>query len=134
MRGFLREREREKEVLTFHCFGDRRIDLTREELQLFFRRKFGEDGRRGMLGKGIIEEVIRKLCMSEFGFEPCLIKIDSFNLVGLEVDAEGKREVPVSHLPLEELYKFEFLVVSRIRREVELSRYYQELQERSKEV
>jgi hypothetical protein len=78
--------------------------------------------------------VIRKLCTNEFGFEPCLIKIDSFNLAGLEVDVEGRREIPAGDLPLECLYKFEFLVVSRVRRVVELSRYYKELQERSKDV
>jgi hypothetical protein len=67
LRGFLRERERQ--VLTFHCFGDKRVDLSKDDVASFIRRKFDEDVRNFSVSASVIvEEVIRKLCMSELGF------------------------------------------------------------------
>lgn len=86
LKGFLKEREKDK--LTFICFGEKRIELTRDEVQSFLIRKFGEDaGRRVVIARVIIEEVIRKICINEYGFEPCLIKVDTFNVTAVEVSA-----------------------------------------------
>jgi hypothetical protein len=63
-----------------------------------------------------------------------MVKVESFSLVGIEVDGEGRREVGVGSATLEGLYKFESLQVTRVKRVVELSKYYTELQERSKEL
>lgn len=101
------------------------MDLSKDDIACFIRKKFDEDVRNFTVSASvIIEEVICKLCTSEFGFEPCMVKVESFNLVGIEVDAEGRREVAAGSVTLQGLYKFESLLVTRVKRVVELNKYY----------
>ncbi len=105
LRSFLKERQRQ--VLTFQCFGDKRVYLSKDDITTLMRRKFDEDVKSSTVSASVIvEEVIRKFCMSEFGFEPCMVKAESFSLTGMEVDGEGRREVDAGNVTLEGLYRF----------------------------
>lgn len=58
-----------RDVFLFVCFGERKVELTREDVQLFLTRKFGEEyNRNNIRCRCIVEEVIRKLCYHEYGF------------------------------------------------------------------
>jgi hypothetical protein len=82
----------------------------------------------------IIEEVIRKYCITEYNFEPCNIKVDTFNLIALQNDPQSKQEIAINDEFLDSLCEYENLMITRVQRPLQLSKYYKDLQEKSKDV